>query len=90
LTVDLPEGADECTIIAEGQRQLIGLYGTGVYYARPDTAPPGLLLGYRRLSARAANEGVRRLAQLIKPFSGRPQAVVKIIGPGKRNARTST
>jgi GntR family transcriptional regulator / MocR family aminotransferase len=66
LTLDLPEDVDESAIIAEGQRQSISLYGTRVYYARPEAAPPGLLLGYCRLSERDAVEGVRKLASLVK------------------------
>jgi DNA-binding transcriptional MocR family regulator len=66
LTLDLPENADESTIIAEGQRQSVSLYGTRVHYARPEAGPPGLLLGYCRLSERDAVEGVRRLVPLVK------------------------
>jgi GntR family transcriptional regulator/MocR family aminotransferase len=66
LTVDLPPGADEAAIVAEARRHSISLYGTRAYYARPDTAPPGLLLGCFRLSEQDAIEGLRRLVPLIR------------------------
>jgi GntR family transcriptional regulator/MocR family aminotransferase len=66
LTLELPQGTDESAIIAEGKRHSIGLYGTRAYYARPEAAPPGLLLGYCRLSERNAVEGVRRIASMIR------------------------
>lgn len=66
LTLELPQGTDESAIIEERQRHSIGLYGTRAYYARPEAAPPGLLLGYCRLSERDAVEGVRRIASLIR------------------------
>lgn len=65
LTLQLPRGTDETAIITEARRHSISVYGTRVYHARPDAAPPALLLGYCRLSERDAVEGVRRLAPLI-------------------------
>jgi GntR family transcriptional regulator / MocR family aminotransferase len=66
LTLELPRGADETAIVGEARLHSISVYGTRAYYARPDAAPPALLLGYCRLSEADAVEGVKRLARLIK------------------------
>lgn len=65
LTLDLPPDTNETALISEAQRHSISIYGTHPYYAHPQTAPPGLLLGYCRLSERGAIEGVKRLVPLI-------------------------
>jgi GntR family transcriptional regulator / MocR family aminotransferase len=66
LSLDLPPGADENTIVAQAARLGIRVYGLSAYRAHRNAGPPALLLGYCRLSEREINEGTKALAAVVR------------------------
>jgi len=66
LTLELPPGSDENTIVAEAGRRGLRVYGISVYRARPKIGPPALLLGYCRLSEKQIAEGAKALASVLE------------------------
>jgi GntR family transcriptional regulator/MocR family aminotransferase len=66
LLVDLPPGVDEAPLVEAAARAAIRVYPASVYHARPDAAPPALLLGYGSIVEADIEPGVKRLAGLIR------------------------
>ena len=63
--VDLPPSADEQRIIAAANRRGVGVYGMSRFRARPNAAPPSLVLGYAALSPAEITAGIAELAAAI-------------------------
>ena len=68
----LPDGADEAAILAGAAAAGIGV--AGLASRRVETGPPGLIFGYGAIHEGAIDEGVARLAPVIRaaPAPSRP------------------
>jgi GntR family transcriptional regulator/MocR family aminotransferase len=65
LVVRLPEGSDEAGVLATARSRGIGLQGLSEHRIAP--GPPALLLGYGRIAEAAIADGVRALADSLRP-----------------------
>jgi GntR family transcriptional regulator / MocR family aminotransferase len=62
----LGPGADEAAIIAAARARRVGLYGISEYCARPEAAPPALLLGFGNVRERAIEPAIAAVADLLR------------------------
>ncbi|MFD3869523.1 PLP-dependent aminotransferase family protein [Streptomyces sp. NPDC058623] len=59
----LPESADEERLVARALRRSVLVKGSRVFYDRPGTALPGLVLGYTALGRSSISEAIRRIGE---------------------------
>jgi GntR family transcriptional regulator/MocR family aminotransferase len=66
LTVRLPGGFDVADLVRRAAEMRVRVEPLAPCYARPETAPPGLMLGYANLSESQIATGVRALALAMR------------------------
>jgi GntR family transcriptional regulator/MocR family aminotransferase len=66
LTVRLPGGFDVADLVRRAAEMRVRVEPLAPCYARPETAPPGLMLGYANLSESQIATGVRALARAMR------------------------
>lgn len=64
----LPPGLDEGTVVRRAADLSVGVYGLAQYRLAPNEAG-GLIFGYSSLSEHAIHEGVRLLADAVRPLA---------------------
>ncbi len=64
--LQLPDGADEQTVIAAARERGVGLYPMSRYRADGRTTPPQLVLGFGNVSDDAVERGIARIADLLR------------------------
>jgi GntR family transcriptional regulator / MocR family aminotransferase len=69
LLVDLPRRCNEARVVALAAERDMRVYGAAAYFARPDAAPPALLLGYGGLrdgETDGIDRAVAELARIVR------------------------
>jgi GntR family transcriptional regulator / MocR family aminotransferase len=66
LTVRFPDGFPIVDLVERAMRKRVRVEPLTPCYAEPDTAPPGLMLGYANLSESQIVTGVRALARAVR------------------------
>ncbi|WP_163688610.1 MocR-like pyridoxine biosynthesis transcription factor PdxR [Mycolicibacterium gadium] len=66
LTVRFPDTFPLDTLVAHAKKVRVRVEPVARCYAEPDTAPPGLLLGYANLTESQIERGVRELARALR------------------------
>jgi GntR family transcriptional regulator/MocR family aminotransferase len=63
----LPDGVDECELVAAAAERDVGIYGMSTYRSDHTTVPPALALGYGHLSESAIEQAIGRIGDLLTP-----------------------
>jgi GntR family transcriptional regulator / MocR family aminotransferase len=66
LMIELPRDVDEFELVRQAQLQSVRLFAGRGFWSQPQAAPPALVLGYGAIELEDIDEGIARLARIVR------------------------